>query len=109
MPGRLNTRIVVERPVPGDDGYGNVVAGWSWLVTLWGDMREASGKEVVAAGREDAPRSAMVIIRRSAVTAGITEADRIVARGAVWNIRTIRAVGNEGALLELHCETGVAA
>ncbi|MFN6976713.1 MAG: phage head closure protein [Gemmobacter sp.] len=107
--GLLRERVTVERAVRSDDGYGNVVVGWADLLSVWADVRETPGKERLEAGRIEASATATIRIRSSAAARGVTEADRIRARGAVWNIRSIVPVGNDGAMMDILCESGVAA
>jgi len=114
--GKLRDRITIERQGditdefgnPETDEYGNTKAGWSPLMSLWADIRETTGKERVEAGRVEASRTSTIRIRRSSATAGITEADRIQARGVAWNIRSIAQVDRAGAMLEMLCEAGTA-
>ena len=106
--GRLRDRITVQRLTQADDGYGNTVNGWANHLILWADVLETLGRERVAAGRIEAARTATIRIRASSDSKGITEADRVVCRGQVWNIRSIAAMGRSNALLEMLCETGVA-
>jgi len=106
--GRLRDYITVERGVAGSDGYGNTTTSWVALVNLWADMRETPGKERVEAGRLEAARTATIRVRFDPATADLTEADRIVARGETWNIRSIGQLDRQGAMLEILCETGVA-
>lgn len=104
--GKLRDRITIERQTETTDEYGNTVGAWSALFSVWADMRETPGKERVEAGRVEASRTATIRIRRSVQSAGITEADRLIARGATWNIRSISQVTAKGAMLELLCEGG---
>ena len=111
----LRERITFQRLTEGTDIYGNVVNGWADIetapdmpLTVWADIRETPGKERVDAGRVEASATATIRIRSSAATRGVTEADRIMARGHVWNIRGIAPLGNKNAFLDILCERGVA-
>lgn len=106
--GRLRDRITVERLTAGADDYGNTVDGWETLLTVWADVRETTGKERVDAGRLEASRTATIRVRASSDSRGITAADRVQARGQVWNIRSVAEVGNDRAMLDLLVEAGVA-
>jgi SPP1 family predicted phage head-tail adaptor len=106
--GRLRDRIIVQRAVGGDDGYGNVINSWADHLTLWADVREALGKETVAAGRVEESRTATIRVRASTQSREITAADRLSVRGNIWNIRSISEVSNDRKLLEMLCEVGVA-
>lgn len=104
----LRERITIQRQTETVDEYGNVTGAWADHLTVWADIRETLGKEKVEAGRVEASRTATIRVRRSSATAGITEADRIQARGAAWNIRSIAQVDRAGAMLEMLCEAGAA-
>lgn len=106
--GRLRDRITFQRLTEGDDGYGNVVTGWTDHLTVWANVRETPGKEIVAAGRVEASRTATIRVRASSQSRGVTAADRIIARGQIWNIRSVAAVGDGRELIEFLCEAGVA-
>ena len=107
--GNLRERVTFQRATTGDDGYGNVITGWADLVTVWADVRETLGRERVEAGRIEAAATATVRVRASAVTRGLTAADRLVARGWTWNIRSVVPIGNKRAALDILVERGVAA
>ena len=106
--GDLRDRVTVQRATHGDDGFGNTISGWSDLLTIWANVRETPGKEVVAAGRIEASRTATIRVRASSQSRGVTAADRIIARGQCWNIRSVSAVGDGRELIEFLCEAGVA-
>jgi SPP1 family predicted phage head-tail adaptor len=107
--GHLRDRVTFERLVAGADGYGNTVNAWADLLTVWADILEAPGREAIAAGRLESSRAATMRVRRSTATLAITSADRVQARGRVWNIRSIGDVGRDRAMLEMVIEAGVAA
>jgi SPP1 family predicted phage head-tail adaptor len=71
-------------------------------------MLEGLGREKVAAGRVESPRTATIRIRQSTEAEALTEADRVQARGVAWNIRSIVRVGRKNDVLEMLCEAGVA-
>ena len=106
--GKLRDRVTFQRNTTSDDGYGNTVNGWADHLTVWADVLERLGGEKVKAGLVEASRMATIRVRRSTDTLDITEADRISARGTIWNIRSIAAVGRDNALLECLVEAGVA-
>jgi SPP1 family predicted phage head-tail adaptor len=106
--GNLRDRITVQRAISGDDGYGNTIVSWADLITTWADVLDQLGREKLASGRLEASRAATVRVRRSTQSLGITAADRIVARGQTWDIRSIAEVGRNREMLEFLVETGVA-
>lgn len=106
--GDLRDRITVQRVTQGDDEYGNPITGWVDLLTISADVLEAPGREAIAAGRPEAQRSATIRVRRSPATLAVTEEDRLLCRGRLWNIRSIGAVSRNNMMLEFVCEVGVA-
>lgn len=106
--GDLRDIITVQRETFADDGYGNAVSGWSNHLKLWANIRETLGKETIAAGRVEANRTATIRVRASDDSRGITEADRVVARGKTWNIRSVAEVGGNRSMLDILVEMGVA-
>lgn len=111
--GKFRDRLTVERQ--GDSGaldiYGNPAAAvWQKLAPVgefWGDLRETTGKERLAAGRLEAPATATLRLRRSPETAAIEAADRVIARGAVWAIVSAPVdPDGRGRLVEFTLERG---
>ena len=102
--GDLRDRVTIQRATTADDGFGNVTNGWGDLLTVWANVRETPGKEIVAAGRIEASRTATIRVRASSQSRGVTAADRIIARGQDWNIRSVAAVGDGRELIEFLCE-----
>jgi len=106
--GKLTERVTFQRQSGGADIYGNTSDDWQDILTVWADVLERLGREVLAAGRLEAPKTATIRVRRSSASLDLTEADRVVARGQVWNIRSIVAVGRSNEMLEVLCEAQVA-
>lgn len=87
--GTYRDRAAFQRKVPsGKDALGNDVSDWQPLLSVWGNLREAPGREVIAAGRLEAPVPGTLRVRASAAVAGITAADRVVVRGFTWDINS---------------------
>ena len=109
---KLRERITFERQSDETDDYGNVLGEFAPISGLEGipaDVREVPGKEVVASGAVQSTRMATIRVRYSAATAGVTAADRIIARGETWNIRSGPVqVDRAPRILEFLCEAGVA-
>lgn len=113
--GARNDQISFERATGAPDVYGNVTTSWSALerspgvpLVVWANIRETSGKERVAAGQVEASGTATVRALWLEVSE-ITAADRMIARGEVWNIRNLARVGARAEYLDILIERGVAA
>lgn len=111
---RLRHRVQFNRQGPlldgtGDptaDRYGNTLEGFSTLFTVWGNVRETTGKERVDAGSVEGIRTATIRVRKSAQTSGLTGADQAVARGEVWNLSAPSNVGDNDAYLDILATAG---
>lgn len=107
--GQLRDRVAFVRLVGTRDRYGNEVQGWDDpFLTVWADVLESTGREVVAAGRLEAPRTATVRVRNTPDARTVTEADGAIIRGGRWNIRSIARIGRKNEALEMLCEAEVA-
>ena len=107
--GPLRHKLRFERKGEGVDDYGNVKTDFAFLFDTRGNVREQVGKEVLAGGSVESTRNATIRVRAGSLSAhSVTEADRIIARGATWNIRSIASADDKGRMLDLLCETGVA-
>lgn len=105
--GKLRHRVTFNRQdVDATDEYGNPMDEFALLFTVWGNVRETTGKERVAAGSVENVRTATIRIRNSTQASGLTEADQAVARGETWNIRGIAHADDKGAMLDLLVEAG---
>ncbi|KQB15154.1 phage head closure protein [Rhodobacter capsulatus] len=95
----LDTRATILRPRLGDDGLSRSLTGWDEHATLWASLRETAGEEAAAAGQIGTRRDARLRLRASRLARQITAADRVRARGQLWEIRGICAPG--AGLIEL--------
>lgn len=100
---------VFRRAAPVLDQYGQAQAAWTSIGTFWAHVSEMTGREREEAGTLEASGMAIIKLRASTLTKTITEADRVVARGRTWNIRSAIEVGNNNDTIEILAERGVAA
>jgi SPP1 family predicted phage head-tail adaptor len=104
--GALRHQVKFRRRGSQVDDLGNPVGEFEDLFVVWGNVREAMGKERVAGGSIENQRTATIRIRKSPQTSVITEADQAVARGEEWNILGIANVGYDDAMLDLLVQAG---
>lgn len=107
--GAYRDPVTFERlGIAGDDGFGNVTQTWTTLFTSRCWLREAPGREAVAAGAVEATARATLQIRRSADALGLHAGDRAVVRGDTWNIVSAPSqVGGAPGEVEMIVERGV--
>lgn len=85
--GRLNKRATFRRLTVTDDGGGGGDETWVDLEPVWAARMPERGAERFERGRDEATAGSVLRVRYSAVTAGITEADRVLVDNIEYNIR----------------------
>lgn len=107
--GDLDRRVKFSQPTVTPDGYAGQVDGFAERFTVWGKIMYLRGTEAVQQARLQSRQPIVLTVRNSSVTNSVT-AEWIaqdVGRGVDYNIRTIVPT-DDGAFLELTCESGVA-
>lgn len=86
MIGNLRHQIVIERRVLTDDGIGGTTAAWSTYATVWAQVKQLGGAEVVRSQKTTATERLDITIRyRDDLRAN----DRVLHDGKVYNIAAI--------------------
>lgn len=105
--GDLRHRLRVERPVEGDDGYGNTITGqYAPLFVLAAKVNAQKGGEAIQAARLVSRGAVEVWVRSTSQSRQITAADRLVdvRTGEVLEVRHIADLSGAGVVLLLTCE-----
>lgn len=71
-PGKLNSRIVIKRIVKSDDGYGGFTNTISVYNTIWGDVKQISGKRESDNGQRSTKTEVELICRADTIDAVIS-------------------------------------
>lgn len=107
-------RVRLERRAPQDDGYGNTLAAWTEVATVWCgvDTQRRGRGEALEAGRLESVVTWKVTVLKSSATSGVTSADRGVFvagphTGRIVNIRAVEASADNRELI-MDVEAGVA-
>lgn len=107
--GKLRERITIQRRDESViDDYGNATGAWVAVATRYADIREITGKEAIESGVLMEVSPATIRIRSDSVTRAITTADRVQARGVVWDIEATTELDAKRRMLELRVVKGVA-
>lgn len=105
--GDLKHKIIFHvKGASARDRYGNLVPATASDVTVWGNLRETTGKERVAGGSIENLRTATLRIRVSTGTRTVSEADTLSARGEVWKILGKAHADAEGDFYDILIEAG---
>jgi SPP1 family predicted phage head-tail adaptor len=102
--GRLRHRVTFKRRDSVLDDFGQSSEEFADLFTVWGHVRESTGKERVAAGAVENSRTATIRVRKSSQSTALHERDIAEARGETWNIRGIAHADETGRMLDLLVE-----
>ncbi len=112
--GLRRHRIRFERRTDTADSYGNTVADWTAVATVWAgvETRQKGRVEAVEAGRLESHIGWRLTVPRSALLAGLSAGWRAVITagphtGATLNIRTVESAP-DGREWVLDVESGVA-
>jgi SPP1 family predicted phage head-tail adaptor len=73
--GILNRRVIIQQPSAAQDLYGQLVAGYTTLATVWAAVQPLSGRQIFAARQAQSTVSVQVTVRYLAT---ITTAMRIL-------------------------------
>lgn len=105
--GKLRERITVERrDESAIDDYGNATGAWATFVTRCADILEMPGREAIKSGVLMDVAPATIRIRSDSVTRAITTADRVQARGVVWDVEATTELDAKRRMIELRVVKG---
>tara|TARA_R110000868_G_scaffold12110_7_gene58721 strand:- start:14429 stop:14752 length:324 start_codon:yes stop_codon:yes gene_type:complete len=103
--GQLRERVTIERPMRVSDGTGGESVSWAELGEVWAQVVSLTGSEVTQAERDEARGRFTVTIRHRE---DVSAAMRLVWRGKVLNIRSLRDPDGRRRWLAVSAEGGVA-
>ena len=103
--GQADRRITVQRATYAANNYGEQVATWSTLATVWAHLMRVSAVGEKIEGVQDVAAQTITFKVRSSTDSRAFKADDRVSYGARhYDITGIEEVGRNEALL-LHCKT----
>lgn len=88
--GKLRERIILQvegTPTKDADGYDTVAT--TTLATVWAEVREEKGSELLKAGKETGSRYATFIIRHRT---DVTQKIKISYDSVTWDIESLRTI-----------------
>jgi SPP1 family predicted phage head-tail adaptor len=97
--GRLDRRVTIQHVTETVGDARGLIETWATISTVWGDVRPISGREFLAADRENAEATTKVTIRWRS---DVTTKHRVIAEGKTYGIAHVAEIGRREGL-ELLC------
>lgn len=97
MAGRSSLITFLRKDATGRNALNEPVGAWPDHGKAYAEVTPMTVEERTAAGMQAALEAARFSVRRNTMTAGITPADRLRYRGAVWEI-TAAGEGKPGRI-----------
>lgn len=82
----MNEKITIQAPPTTKDAAGQVVGGWTDLVTVWSDIKWQTGAEVLRAGL---PVSTVRISAMVRERSDIDNTMRLLHKGKLYDIKSV--------------------
>lgn len=105
--GKLNKRVLLQRPDIRKDSLGGSVCKWADVGWLWANLSYLSGREFLKNGLNAASCNVSVQVRKNKLTAGINPEWRFVYQGEIFNIQSVLPDSVHTEVLNLPCIVGV--
>lgn len=104
--GRLNQRVIVERPLRTQDSAGAEEVAWSVVATVWGEVMPIKGRERMAANQLLAEMDTLIRLRWAPVIEAIDATWRLRVASVIYNIVSAANVQMANRELEVMCASG---
>ena len=102
--GLLRKRVTIAQESRTPDGRGGYALDWTTVATVWGDLRDLSSRERLAAQQLESDIAVAITIRHRT---DITSAMRATVDGVNYQIRGVRDPDGRKSMLILDCERGM--
>ena len=103
--GRADRRVTIERATYTTNGYGERVASWATVTTVWAELIKSSGIGESITNAQDVARQTLYFkVRSSTTTRGIKADDRLTYATRTYDIKGIEEIGRNAELV-IVCET----
>ena len=100
----LRKRITLQRRSTANDALGQEVLAWSDVATVFAQVEQLSGRELMTANAEYAENVARITIR---FRTDVIEKMRILYGTAVYDITSVSDIDGTRRELQISCKTGL--
>lgn len=101
MAGKLKVRVAIQQKSSTQDSVGQPLEVWTTLATVWADVRNMRGLEVLKADMQMSRLLASIRIR---YRTDVTPAMRVVHGNNIYQITAVSPDSNSKDYLDLICE-----
>ena len=101
MSGSLRTRVRIERQTEAQDAAGQLVNTWTTFATVWADVRNMRGVEVIKSGMQVSALKSSIRIR---YIEGVTPDMRIMYGDRAYQIVSVSPDDAGREYVDLVCE-----
>lgn len=84
--GKMDTRIVIQRPASSVDSQGSVIDEWGDLAAVWAESKALTGNESASGNERVATQDYSFKIRHQSALASLATTDRLAWKGAYFDI-----------------------
>ena len=98
--GHLDKRVEIQANTPAANDYGEMVASWATVATVWAAIEPLTGREVLQTQQVQAESSVRIRIR---YYSGLTAAHRIKYGSRIFEINSVSNKFERGEHMELMC------
>jgi SPP1 family predicted phage head-tail adaptor len=100
--GKLDRRVTIQRASWQQNEFGEDIASWSEVITLWAMRADIRDGERLAAGEVGSRFQARFTVRAYSTTRTVTPADRLRHESAVWDILGVKeTAGGRNRFIEI--------
>lgn len=104
--GKLDKRVLLQRPEIRKDSLGGSVCTWADVGRLWANLSYVSGREFLKNGLNTESCNVSIQVRKSKLTAGINPAWRLIYQGEIFNIQSVLPDSVHAEIINLPCIKG---
>jgi SPP1 family predicted phage head-tail adaptor len=98
--GWLRHRVTIQEKVVTRDAYGEEDFTWADVLTVWGSIEPARGREFLQATAEQVTYDTIIRLR---YRDDITPENRILWNGQAYDVRSVVSILEKGRELEVQC------
>lgn len=105
--GKLDQRVVIERPASTRTDDGEVVAGWAYVAEVWANISPLRGIEKLQANMVQESADTIITVRWAPALSALTRECRVRHKANIFDVKDLIPINFERRWLEIHATTGL--